>query len=618
MANGDKKTSQLDSFSTLATGAYIPVVNNGTTVRATIDAILNDTNNRSYLNTNGVPIYDVYGNSYGRFRVVSGNLWVSGNGAFLQASNARINGTGFVFQLVGGTTGNSVVGTSSSIAGGASNHTFANYSFIGNGNINNVSGLNSVIVGGYTNTSYGDYSSIVGGARNIAFSNYVVVDGGDTNRIYTNSNYGTIGGGYNHSLSGVASSIAGGDSNTIVLSYSTIGGGKSNTINSTNSVIAGGLSNTITTNNTSAIVGGELNINSGTYSYIGAGYGNRCVGPYSVIDGGFSNRINGTSITASTIGGGYTNVINSSEYSVIAGGSSNVMHWDGSTVTNYNFIGGGENNIASGNYNSILGGKSNYANKNYNTVGGRQSYAVHNGAMVFSDQRSSNKYSQGIDTFNLFFTGGAYLSGTPLYVLGSETYLSGKFAIGMSNVPTSASSAGRAGEITFNSTSGFFCTATNTWKAFPLFGFSDAMPATGAVSNNYGFVFGAGTTNYTFAADDVFETITFSTTSPSITIPAPTAGTANYVLDAIIRYKGSVSDTWRFRLYNSTDAEAVPNSSVEYYTVGASSNIFEKVLKVPISITSSKTIVLQAAAVQGFTLSSQLVTGTQISYMRMT
>jgi len=609
MANGDKKTSQLDLFTTLATGAYIPVVNNGNLVRATIDTVLNDTNNRFWLNTYGAPAYDAYGNSFGRFRVVSGNLWVSGTNAYLESSNLRVNGSGYIFQLIGGATSNSVVGTISSIGGGTSNKTYSNYAFIGNGTANVISGDYSVTLGGNSNVSYGQYAVIAGGQSNVSRSTHNSIGGGTTNNIYSNSNYGTIAGGSTNSVSGTASSIL---------------GGQSNSVTSTNSVIVGGNTNTITANNTSAIVGGELNINSGAYSFIGAGYGNRCVGPYSVIPGGFSNRINGTSINSSVIGGGYTNIINSCEYSVIAGGSSNTMHWDGSTTNTYNFIAGGESNIASGSYNTVLGGKSNYSNKNYNLTWGRQSYAIHNGATVFSDQRSSNKYSQGIDTFNLFYTGGAYLSGTPLYVLGAEAYVSGKFAIGMSNVPTSASSAGRAGEITFNGTSGFFCTATNTWKAFPLFGFTDPMPATGAVSNNYGFVFGAGT-NYTYpvgpSTDANFTTITFAAgQSPTITIPAPTAGTANYVVDALIRYKGSDPDTYAFRLYDTTDSAVLGNTSISSYELGNLSVIRERAIKVPVSVSSAKTIVLQSYAVDsgGNNASYILASGTQMSYMRMT
>ena len=609
MANGDKKTSQLDLFTTLATGAYIPVVNNGSTVRATIDTILNDTNNRFWLNTYGTPAYDAYGNSFGRFRVVSGNLWVSGNNAYLESSNLRVNGSGYVFQLIGGATSNSIVGTSSSIAGGSINRISVDGSFIGNGSSNTISGANSVIVGGVENTSYGTNSAIGGGSDNLTYSNYTTICGGASNRVHTSSTYGIVAGGVSNEVSGNGSAIL---------------GGQNNIVTSLRSVIAGGDSNTITINNTAAIVGGGFNTNTGAYSFIGAGNSNQCTGPYAVIGGGYSNKIKGGSITSSSILGGNTNTINSSEYSVIAGGSSNTMYWDNTTANSYNFIAGGQSNSTSGNYNSNLGGRSNYSNKDYNLTWGRQSYAIHNGATVLSDQRASNKYSQGVDTFNLFYTGGAYLSGTPLYVLGAEAYVSGKFAIGMSNVPTSASSAGRAGEITFNGTSGFFCTATNTWKAFPLFGFTDPMPATGAVSNNYGFVFGAGT-NYTYpvgpSTDANFTTITFAAgQSPTITIPAPTAGTANYVVDALIRYKGSDPDTYAFRLYDTTDSAVLGNTSISSYELGNLSVIRERAIKVPVSVSAAKTIVLQSYAVDsgGNNASYILASGTQISYMRMT
>jgi hypothetical protein len=353
---------------------------------------------------------------------------------------------------------------------------------------------------------------------------------------------------------------------------------------------------------------------SGNGSFIGGGVYNKTSSSTSdpVVVGGEYNEIKGGESVACAIVGGYSNVIDNSLYSFIGGGYDNSV-----IVGSYNVIAGGDGNTTSGNYSANIGGRSNFSNKDYNLTWGNQSRAVHHGATVLSDQRAINKYSHGPDSFNLFYTGGAILSGTPLYVIGAEAVASGRFAIGMANVPTDAGSVGRKGEITFNSTSGFLCVDTNTWRAFPLYStFTPPLPTTAAVSNEYGFVFGAGTDNYDFVADDTWETVTFSATSPSITIPA-TAGTANYVLDAIVRYKGS-SDTFSFRFYNTTDSSVVSNSLTVSPSIFAANQVLERVIKVPFSTSATKTIVLQAHAVLGLTYGESVVTGTQISYMRMT
>lgn len=575
---GDKKTSQLDLITSAATTAQVAVLNNGSLVRMTIDNILNDTNNRFWLNDASTLAYDAFGNSFARFHVFSGNTWVSGVGKWLESSNFRVNGSGYVYQLIGGANSNYVNNSvSSSIVGGLGNNTYSNYSLIGNGTFNTVSGDYSVIGGGDSNISYGQFSVINGGTANVSYPNYATIGGGINNTIPRNSNSSVIAGGQANYATGVGATVGGGVTNRAYSNYTFVGGG-------------------------------NLNSSSGVAGVTVGGYNNKAgVGTtYPVIVGGSSNTIAGASSEVSTIVGGQSNSITNSLYSTVVAGYGNQV-----VLGSYDAILGGDSNTTSGNYNSNLGGKNNYSNKDYNLTWGNQSKALHNGATVFSDQRAINKLSQGEDTFNLFYTGGAYLSGTPLFVHGAETYASGKFAIGMKNVPTSSSSAGRAGEITFNTNTGFFCVDTNSWKSIPL----NAFGTDSNVSNTYSFVYGVGAANYTFAADDTWENIGFSVESPTIVIPA-TAGTANYLLDAIVKYKGS-PETWGFRFYNTSDSVAVTGSTITRYTYSATEER-ESTLKAIFSTSATKTIALQALAQQGHTFPAYVMTGCQISYIRLT
>ena len=582
MAAGDKKISELDLVTTLATTAQIPALNNGSTIRVTVDNVLNDTNNRFWLNDAGTLAYDTFGNSFGRFHVFSGNTWVSGANKWLECPNFRANGSGYVFQLIGGGSTNHVNNsTSSSTVGGLGNNTYADYSIVGNGTFNIISGDYSVIGGGDSNESFGDFSVIAGGITNSSKSDYAVIAGGTSNVIPGTSLEAAIGGGSSNYATGTAATVAGGYDNTAYSNYAFVGGGSTNSCSGVGGVTVGGYNNR-------------------------AGRGTT----YPVIVGGTDNSIVGASSEVSAIVGGQTNLINNSLYSFIGAGYGNQV-----IVGSYDAVLGGDSNITSGDYSSCLGGKSNFSNTDYNLTWGLQSFAVHDGATVLSDKRAiavGNKYSKADNSFNLYYDGGAYLSGTPLYVLGAETYASGKFAIGMKNVPASSTAVGRAGEITFNTNTGFFCVDTNTWKSIPLSSFGSDTN----VSNIYGITIGSGVADYSLASvgtDDTWQNIGFDIQAVNITVPA-TAGTANYFIDAIIKYKGS-PDTWGFRFHDGTSV--VSNSTVTRYTYTISEEK-ESTLRAIYSTTASKTISLQALAQLGNTHPAFVITGTQISYLRLT
>ncbi len=119
-----------------------------------------------------------------------------------------------------------------------------------------------------------------------------------------------------------------------------------------------------------------------TFAFIGGGLNNLVASEWSVIGGGSGNVINinpaGAPIVASTIGGGLMNS-NTASYGTVAGGFGN------SVSGMYGTIAGGSNNVASGyasvvgggdpNYalapfSSVLGGNHNSASGDHATVGG--------------------------------------------------------------------------------------------------------------------------------------------------------------------------------------------------------------------------------------------------------
>jgi hypothetical protein len=86
--------------------------------------------------------------------------------------------------------------------------------------------------------------------------------------------WGTVGGGFKNTASGLQSVVAGGTTNTASNSYSSVLGGNSNTAGNYGSVAVGGVANNASGYGASCL-GGYLNTASGTYStvlgWIGSG-----------------------------------------------------------------------------------------------------------------------------------------------------------------------------------------------------------------------------------------------------------------------------------------------------------------------------------------------------------
>lgn len=139
-----------------------------------------------------------------------------------------------------------------------------------------------------------------------------------------------------------------------------------------NSFIGGGTANSILPGSLdSAVVGGQNNMiqPDAVYSFIGGGLNNVDVAQWSVIGGGSGNII-GPDLTmmeglpsGNSIAGGVNNATYTS-FGTVGGGSNNVSSGIGATVS------GGANNKATGSNATVGGGQNNSATNSLATVGG--------------------------------------------------------------------------------------------------------------------------------------------------------------------------------------------------------------------------------------------------------
>jgi BclA C-terminal domain len=254
---------------------------------------------------------------------------------------------------------NSIAADLGTIAGGAGNtiQSLSDGAAIGGGSRNKVLGaFNAAIAGGADNTIQNGASS--------AF-----IGGGQFNNIQAFAGYTAIGGGLGNVNSGLYSAIAGGNGNSTTGNAAAIGGGSSNTAGQEGTVAGGSFNNA---GLDAAIAGGVQNTNSGFAGAIGGGTQNtiRNTSQFSVIAGGTGNTISDGN--AATIAGGAANTVRAFEGS-IGGGQVNTIQ----VSADHSTIGGGGLNTIVGSgllavYSTISGGRRNSTQTNavYATIGG--------------------------------------------------------------------------------------------------------------------------------------------------------------------------------------------------------------------------------------------------------
>lgn len=148
---------------------------------------------------------------------------------------------------------------------------------------------------GNWNFILGGYDTVVNGSACIA--------SGYHNGIFAGVTHATIGGGSHHRIQlSDYSTIAGGTQNTITGSTATIGGGRVNTAAAT-----------------ATVAGGSTNAATGATSTIGGGFGHTGSGDNSAIAGGYQNTASGN---AASVGGGQANTA-SGQGAAVPGGRDN-------------------------------------------------------------------------------------------------------------------------------------------------------------------------------------------------------------------------------------------------------------------------------------------------------
>ena len=253
---------------------------------------------------------------------------------YAYASNATYHST----NVLGGTDINAIAtGTIGATLAGGGQDFFTGLDFP-----NVISADFGTIGGGSGHTLSGASGTIAGGALNAVSGPDAVVSGGRSNT--AGGQAAAIGGGDNNFANGFYACVSGGQFNSSSAAHATIGGGNFN--------LASGAAATV--------AGGQQGDAANDYASVGGGFGNSALGAHDTVSGGNQNSANGT---AATIGGGKTNAA-SAPYATVGGGEANTAGQVGATAA------GGQSNNASGQLSTVSGGFANSASDAYATVGG--------------------------------------------------------------------------------------------------------------------------------------------------------------------------------------------------------------------------------------------------------
>lgn len=164
----------------------------------------------------------------------------------------------------------------------------------------NENGNWDFILSGYDNVVNG-WACVVNGFHNKVGTNanHITIAGGSIHAVDDATQYGSIGGGTGHHISGADPTIAGGATNTATGNNSVVGGGNNNQA----------------TNSAATVSGGSTNTATGTGSVVGGGNTNNATGTNATIAGGLTNT---ASNTGATVAGGRDNTA-SGTYSLASG-----------------------------------------------------------------------------------------------------------------------------------------------------------------------------------------------------------------------------------------------------------------------------------------------------------
>lgn len=255
-------------------------------------------------------------------------------------------------------------GISTFVAGGENNKASGTHSFAGGGLTNKASGNSSVVIGGQFNTVSGTFSFTGGGYTNTASGNSSVVIGGQFNT--ASGNVAFTGGGFFNTASGLYS-FAGGGIGQLSRSYSEATFGMYNTDYTPVSPTS------IHANDRLFVIGNGISTDSRSNAITVLKNGNMGIGtdiPFSRLH--LSNGallITGTTGTTPTSGAG-TRMMWIPNKGAYRAGKVSGAQWDHANIGEESFVGGGENNEATGIHSFVGGGFGNKASATNTFVAG--------------------------------------------------------------------------------------------------------------------------------------------------------------------------------------------------------------------------------------------------------
>lgn len=253
----------------------------------------------------------------------------------------------------------------------------------------------------YTNRVIADFGTVGGGVNNMVSGVAAVVGGGAFNTVGAYA--ATVGGGQLNNSGGSYATIGGGERNLSGGLYTTIGGGSSNTNLDDAATIGGGVFNRSSAESTT-IGGGHRNFISANFATIGGGSYNTNRGDSATVAGGSYNT---SSNLYTTVGGGLLNA-SLAEYATVAGGGGNSSSGEGATV------GGGGQNIAAGFSATVPGGLNNRADGNFSFAAGSGARANHAGSFAWADSAGEFFNTSANNQFLIRAGGGVGLGATNL------------------------------------------------------------------------------------------------------------------------------------------------------------------------------------------------------------
>lgn len=321
----------------------------------------------------------------GNYGTVSGGLKnrAFGEGSVVSGGQDNTSGSTYVegvspgayFATVAGGVQNQATGHSSAVGGGFLNIASGYGSVVAGGNLNDATGQGATIGGGYDNTASGLNATVAGGVFSVASGSGSFAAGHGSQATGDVS----VALGYFNSATGFATTVSGGYDNVASSKYSTIGGGYANRASAQGATVGGG-----GMNQAEQVLGNEAKAGAST---IAGGYGNviDSFGFYGVIAGGQQNRIlaPANNVGHATIGGGLLNTV-ALGGGTVAGGNGNTAGGFDSTVS------GGIGNTASGHGAMVPGGASNTAAGLRSFAAGNRAKALNDGCFAWADNTNAD------------------------------------------------------------------------------------------------------------------------------------------------------------------------------------------------------------------------------------